>query len=210
MQIDETVLVGKAREGDSEAFFGLVSLYASRIFRLARYLTKSDADAEGVLQETFLQAHDRLDDIEGELSFRKLVIQIAVDQASLIQSQSETRKRLLLSDAIDGVDGSGAKQVYLWDQIGEQLSSEGMEKILESAIQNLDLTSRKVFVLRDIEDLPTEEASKIAGLTVAVFKSSLLGARLRLREHLGRLMRQYAEMIVAGTKYPDFAVPRST
>jgi RNA polymerase sigma-70 factor (ECF subfamily) len=208
MQIDETFLVRQAREGDSEAFFQLVSLHDSRVLRLARYLTKSDADAEGVLQGTFLQAYDRLDQIDGQLSFRKLVTEIAVSQASLIQSQSETQKRLPLSEAIHGVDGSSAKDLRHWDQTME-LPRQEIEKILESAIQNLELNARKVFVLRDIEDLSIEDASRIVGLTVAAFKSSLLRARLRLREELSRLLRQYAEMILAGTKYLDFAVPRS-
>jgi len=209
MQFDETVLVGQAREGDSEAFFRLVSLHDSRVFRLARYLTKSDADAEEVLQRTFFQAYDRLDQIDGQLSFRRLVTEIAVDQASLIQSQSETKKRLPLSETIHDVDGSSAKDRH-WDQTMEQLPRQTIEKILESAIQNLELNARKVFVLRDIEDLSIEDASRIVGLTVAAFKSSLLRARLRLREELSRLLRQYAEMILAGTKYLDFAVPRST
>jgi RNA polymerase sigma-70 factor (ECF subfamily) len=139
-----------------------------------------------------------------------LVTEIAVDQASLIQSQSETQQRLLPSDAIDGVDRSSAKDLRHFDQTMEQLPRHKIEKILESALQNLDPTSRKVFVLRDIEDLPTEEASRIVGLTVAPFKRILLRARLRLREELSRLLRQNEEMILAGTKYLDFAVPRST
>jgi RNA polymerase sigma-70 factor (ECF subfamily) len=212
MITDETVLVDQARQGDAGAFLRLVRLYDRRIFCLGRYVTESDEAAEGVLQGTFLQAYDRLHQIEGELNFRKLAIQIAVGQESRNQSQTVMQKTSPPDDAIDGVECGGAKEVYLWDEIRERLSTKELEKLLESAIRNLDLTSRKVFLLHDIENLSLEEASRIVGLSISTFKSSLLRARLRLRDHLARLLRQYAKICgpQKNNKCVEFAVPHST
>jgi RNA polymerase sigma-70 factor, ECF subfamily len=185
MFTDENASVDHAREGDSGAFLRLVWLYDRQIFRLARYLTESDADAEYVLLETFFQASDRLGQVEGGWNFRKLIIQIAVHQASLIHSQTETRKGALLNEVIDFAERSSADALYLWDEnFRERFSSGEMEKILESAIRKLDLLARQAFVLREIEGLSIEDASRIVGLPVPDFKNSLLRARLRLPEHL--------------------------
>jgi RNA polymerase sigma-70 factor (ECF subfamily) len=209
---DETLLVDQARQGDTGAFLRLVGIYDRRIFRVARYFTESDESAEGVLQGTFLQAYDRLGRIEGELNFRTLVIQIAVGQVSLRQNQKVLQKTPHLNDAIERVECGGADEVYLWDEILERLSTKELEKVLESAIRNLDLTSRKVFLLRDIENLSLEEASRIVGLSISAFKSSLLRARLRLRDHLARLLRQSAKNLWGpkNNERVDFAVPHSS
>jgi DNA-directed RNA polymerase specialized sigma24 family protein len=116
MFTDENASVDHAREGDSGAFLRLVCLlYDQRIFRLARYLTESDAAAEQVVVDTFLQASERLGQIEGESNFRKLIIQIAVNQASLINNQTETRKRAPLNEVIDFAERS-ANAVYLCEE----------------------------------------------------------------------------------------------
>ena len=190
MLTDETALVNDAREGDSGAFLRLVWLYDRQIFRLARYLTESDADAEFVLLETFFQASERLSQIEGGGNFRKLIIQIAVHEASLIYTQTETRKGALLNEVIDFAERSSADAPYPWEEnLREQFSSGEMEKIRESAIRKLDPLARQAFVLREIEGLSIEDASRIVGLPVPAFKESLLRARLRLPEHLACQMK---------------------
>lgn len=191
MLTDEKALANHAREGDSGAFLRLVCLlYDPRIFRLARYLTESDAAAEQVVVDTFLQASEPLGQIEGESNFRKMIIQIAVNQASLINNQTETRKGDPFNEFIDFAERSRANAVYLCEEnFREQFSSGEMERILESAIRKLDLPARKAFVLREIEGLSIEDASRIAGLPVPAFKDSLLRALLRLPEHLACQMK---------------------
>jgi len=206
MFTDENASVDHAREGDSGAFLRLVCLlYDQRILRLARYLTESDAAAEQVVVDTFLQASGRLGQIERESNFRKVIIQIAVNQASLINNQAETRKGAPLDELIDFAERS-ANAVYLCEEnFRERFSSGEMERILESAIRKLDLPARKAFVLREIEGLSIEDASKIAGLPVPAFKDSLLRALLRLPEHLAFQMKSKLEPRGSG-EHPTNAV----
>jgi RNA polymerase sigma-70 factor (ECF subfamily) len=65
-----------------------------------------------------------------------------------------------------------------------------LNSILSSAIAELEPIFRTVFVLRDVEQLSTEETAEALGISVPAVKSRLLRARLRLREKLGRHFAQ--------------------
>jgi RNA polymerase sigma-70 factor (ECF subfamily) len=65
-----------------------------------------------------------------------------------------------------------------------------MREILSSVIDELEPEYRTVFVLRDIEELSTEETADVVGISVPAVKSRLLRARLKLREKLNRYFRQ--------------------
>jgi RNA polymerase sigma-70 factor, ECF subfamily len=65
-----------------------------------------------------------------------------------------------------------------------------MRAILNGAIDQLSPDFRVVFVLRDIEDLSTEETASTLGISEAAVKSRLLRARLRLRQKLDRYFRK--------------------
>src|ERR1041384_6841383 len=62
--------------------------------------------------------------------------------------------------------------------------------ILDPAIQSLEPPYRSVFVLRDIDELSTEETAEALGLSVPAVKRRLLRARLQLREKLTRFFKR--------------------
>src|SRR5205085_2809855 len=78
---DEEVLVTQAREGDTQAFTTLVRRYEGKIFRLAMHVTQNREDAEDVLQETFMNAYEHLDQFKGDSKFYTWIVRIAVNQA---------------------------------------------------------------------------------------------------------------------------------
>jgi RNA polymerase sigma-70 factor (ECF subfamily) len=65
-----------------------------------------------------------------------------------------------------------------------------MREILSSVIDELEPEYRTVFVLRDIEELSTEETADAVGISVPAVKSRLLRARLKLRQKLNRYFQQ--------------------
>ena len=83
------------------------------------------------------------------------------------------------------------REIAAWGEDPEQqLSREELGGILDSAIQSLEPLYRSVFVLRDIEELSTEETAEALGLSVPAVKSRLLRARLQLREKLTRFFKR--------------------
>ena len=72
----------------------------------------------------------------------------------------------------------------------ERYQQVQMQEILSEAIDKLEPDFRSVFVLRDVEELSTEETAKLLGLSITATKSRLLRARLKLRQRLNRYFRE--------------------
>jgi RNA polymerase sigma-70 factor (ECF subfamily) len=189
--IDEAILVTQSRAGDTAAFGELVRRYEGKIFRLAQHVTQNREDAEDVLQETFMKAYEHLDQFKGDSKFYTWIVRIAVNQALMKLRRRKTDKSVSLDETIDTGEDTVTREIAAWDESPEQqFSREELGGILDSAIQSLEPPYRSVFVLRDIDELSTEETAEALGLSVPAVKSRLLRARLQLREKLTRFFRR--------------------
>jgi len=192
--IDESSLVAQSREGNTSAFAELVRRYEGKIFRLAQHVTQNREDAEDVLQETFMKAYEHLDQFQGNSKFYTWIVRIAVNQALMKLRRRKTGKTVSLDETIDTGEDTVVREIATWDENPEQrFSREEMGEILDSAIQSLEPPYRSVFVLRDIEELSTEETAEALGLSIPAVKSRLLRARLQLREKLTRQFKRKGE-----------------
>jgi RNA polymerase sigma-70 factor (ECF subfamily) len=188
---DETTLVTQAREGDNRAFSALVKRYEAKIFRLAQHITQNREDAEDVLQETFLKAYEHLDQFQGNSKFYTWIVRIAVNQALMKLRRRKTDKSVSLDETIDTGEDTVTREVAAWDEDPEQqFSREELGEILDTSIQSLAPSYRSVFLLRDVDDLSTEETAEALGISVPAVKSRLLRARLQLREKLTRYFKR--------------------
>lgn len=188
---DEAPFVAQARKGDDRAFAELVKRYEAKIFRLAQHITQNREDAEDVLQETFLRAYEHLDQFQGNSKFYTWIVRIAVNQALMKLRRRRTDKSVSLDESIDTGEDTVTREIAAWDEDPEQrFSREELGEILDSAIQTLAPTYRSVFLLRDVDDLSTEETAEALGLSVPAVKSRLLRARLQLREKLTRYFKR--------------------
>src|SRR6476660_4555302 len=188
---DEAAIVAQARLGDAKAFSELLRRYEGKIFRLALHITQNREDAEDVLQEAFLKAYEHLDQFQGQSKFYTWIVRIAVNQALMKLRRRKTDKSVSLDETIDTGEDTVVREIAAWGEDPEQqLSREELGGILDSAIQSLEPLYRSVFVLRDIEELSTEETAEALGLSVPAVKSRLLRARLQLREKLTRFFKR--------------------
>src|SRR5262245_24747286 len=79
LEPEDEVLAHRAAQGDESAFEALVTRFQGRVYRLVRRLTRSDGDAEDVLQETFLQAYRGLHAFRSEARFSTWLYRIATN-----------------------------------------------------------------------------------------------------------------------------------
>ena len=188
---DETFLVAQSREGDTAAFGELVRRYEGKIFRLAQHVTQNREDAEDVLQETFMKSYEHLDQFQGNSKFYTWIVRIAVNQALMKLRRRKTDKSVSLDETIDTGEDTMVREIAAWDEDPEQqFSRDELGGILDTAVQSLEPPYRSVFVLRDIDELSTEETAEALGLSVPAVKSRLLRARLQLRERLTRYFKR--------------------
>src|SRR5690242_2313611 len=188
---DEAAIVAQARQGDAKAFSELLHRYEGKIFRLALHITQNREDAEDVLQETFLKAYEHLDQFQGNSKFYTWIVRIAVNQALMKLRRRKTDKSVSLDEQIDTGEDTVVREIAAWGEDPEQrFSREELGDILDTAVQSLEPPYRSVFVLRDIEELSTEETAEALELSVPAVKSRLLRARLQLREKLTRYFKR--------------------
>jgi RNA polymerase sigma-70 factor (ECF subfamily) len=80
-QVPDVELVRKAQAGDAAAFAELVGRHQRQLYRLALRMTGSEADAQEVLQEAFLNAYQKLPNFRGEAQFSSWLYRIAANSA---------------------------------------------------------------------------------------------------------------------------------
>ena len=191
LQPDESVLVEKAKAGDQQAFTDLVARYQRKIYRLAKNITRNDEDAEDVLQEAFLKAYEHLDGFEGNSKFYTWLVRIAVNEALMKLRKRRGDREVSLDEPVGLGEEEVKREIAVWEDNPEQrYSREEMHEILNEAVEGLKEDFRTVFVLRDIEEMSTEETAEALKISIPAVKSRLLRARLALREKLTRKFRR--------------------
>jgi RNA polymerase sigma-70 factor (ECF subfamily) len=194
----DAALVARAQGGDSTAFEELIGRYERKVFRLAKNITNNQHDAEDVLQDTFLKAYSHLDGFQGNSKFYTWLVRIAVNEALMKLRKRKSDRTVSMDDEIDTGEDSIVREIAVWEDDPEQrYSHEEIKSILEEAVAGLRPTFRTVFVLRDIEELSTEETARILDLSVPAVKSRLLRARLQLREKLTRFFKRKGDDVFA-------------
>ena len=197
-EVDESQLVSKARAGDPDAFNELVNRYERKIFRLAKHITQNDEDAEDVLQETFLKAYEHLVDFQEKSKFYTWIVRIAVNESLMKLRKRKGDRTVPLDEPLDTGEDTVIREIAVWEENPEQrYSREELGEILDEAVQSLRPAFRTVFVLRDIEELSTEETAEALDISVPAVKSRLLRARLQLREKLTRFFKRKGDDVFA-------------
>jgi RNA polymerase sigma-70 factor (ECF subfamily) len=198
---EELQLVEKARRGDVAAFGELITKYERRVYRMARQITQNDEDAEDVLQEACLKAFEHIDSFQGQSKFYTWLTRIAVNESLMKLRKRKSDRTVSLDENIETDEEPIVREIAVWDDTPElRYSQEEMRQILEKAVDSLKPIFRTVFILRDVEELSTEETAEVLGLSIAAVKSRLLRARLQLRERLTRVFKRKGEQILGFAK----------
>jgi len=187
---DEHVLVAAAKRGDAAAFEELVNRYEGKIYRLTMNITRNREDAEDAMQEAFLKSYSHLKDFQEDSRFYTWLVRIAANEA-LMRLRKRRPNQVSLDEPIEGDDDLMPREIEDWGPSPEQrFAQTEMREILAEVIDKLEPDFRVVFVLRDIEELSTEETAQTLGISIPAVKSRLLRARLKLRQKLNRYFRQ--------------------
>jgi RNA polymerase sigma-70 factor (ECF subfamily) len=187
---DEHELVAAAKSGDVTAFEELVSRYERKIFRLTMNITRNREDAEDAMQDAFLKSYSHLKAFQGDSRFYTWLVRIAANEA-LMRLRKRRPNQFSLDEPIEGDEDLMPRELQDWGPGPEQrFAQTEMREILSGVIEELEPDYRIVFVLRDIEELSTEETAASLGISIPAVKSRLLRARLKLREKLNRYFQQ--------------------
>ena len=189
---NEAMLLAEARAGKADAFITLLNQYSSRVYRLALQITDNHEDAEDVLQEVSLKAYANLGEFRGDSRFYTWVVRITVNEALTKLRRRRTERQVSLDEPIETDDNDFMpREIESWgDNPEDCYATSELQKLLAEAMEKLEPPCRLVFVLRDIEQISTEETAQLLGLPIPTVKSRLMRARLKMRERLNRHFRK--------------------
>lgn len=184
-------LVELAKTGDNGAFPELVKRYSRRILRVARNITNNDEKSEDVLQETFMKAYTHLDGFQGDSKFYTWLVRIAMNESLVKLRKRKTGRVVSLDEELSTGEDTITREIAVWEGNPEdRYYQEELRELLDTTIASLPGGFRTVFVLRDVEELSTEETADMFGLSIPAVKSRLLRVRLQLREKLTRVFKR--------------------
>ncbi len=176
-------VVSRAQAGDLVAFEILVERHTQRIYRTLIGLLGNPDDAKDALQDTFLKAFQNLGRFERRAKFATWLVSIASNTG--LQRLRDRKQFESLDDDGSDQEEFRPKQVRAWGDDPEEMYSKIQQRdLLERAISRLPAKYRVVVLLRDVQQLPTEDAAAALALSVPALKARLLRGRLMLRETL--------------------------
>jgi RNA polymerase sigma-70 factor (ECF subfamily) len=176
-------VVAQACSGDTEAFRSLVERHSRYVFNVAFRLTGSAADAEDVVQTTFLRAYQQLSRFEARADFRTWLHRITVNcSIDLIRSRRHREighdpEALEFESAATGDHGvtAGPERLVLSAEIRDRVSA---------SMAQLSPSERLAFTLRHVEGLPIRDVAMRMGLKTEAAKNSIFRAVKKMRTAL--------------------------
>jgi RNA polymerase sigma-70 factor, ECF subfamily len=189
--LDDRALVERACKRDGAAVRLIMQRYNRRLYRVARSVLHDDAEAEDVVQETYVRAFTHLDGFRGEAQPSTWLTRIALNEA--LGRLRRRRTTVGLKD-IDAINDQGEARVIYFPSARQDSDPEAavaraqVRRLLERAVDELPNSFRMVFVLRDIEEMSTEEAASHLGIRPETVKTRLHRARRLLRQSLDKTL----------------------
>src|SRR5688572_15804351 len=184
----ERELIGRMQSGDALPISDLSSAYGPRIHQLAFRYMKNWEDAEEVTQDVLMKVVRKIDAFRGDAALSSWIYRITFNTA---MSRLRTGKAGRAAEhqrhdpSSDELSGLIPQDPADWSSLADDhvLRREMRERLIK-ALTTLPEVYRTPVVLRDIQGLSTEEASRILHVKPQTLKSRLHRGRLILRQAL--------------------------
>jgi len=185
MTIEGRELIDGIRSGDPDAQRRVVEAYLPQIIRVSRAAGLDGSMAEDVAQNTFLTFFEKAATFEGRSQVRTWLFGIAYRK---IQEARRKGRRETPTDEIEAIVDRRFDERGEWanppQEIERILESAEIGEAIDGCLESVPTQQRMAFVLREVEEMASEEICKILGVTRTNLGVLFFRARNRLRECL--------------------------
>jgi len=175
-------LIDRTLAGDGGAFGILVERFQRKIFRVAFAIVRDEMEADGVTQDTFVQAYTNLAKFQGRSEFETWLTRIAINK-----SRDTLRRRRFVS--LFTVNDNNDEE-YVIEPVDtrpdpeRQLASVQLRAAIERAERSLSAQQKTIFRLRHYENLSLEDIAQHLGLRAGTARAHLFRAIHKIRKEL--------------------------
>jgi len=181
----DQLLVERVQRGDKKAFELLVSKYQRKLMRLVSRLVHDQAEAEDVVQESFIKAYRALANFRGESAFYTWLYRIGVNTAKnhLVTQgrRAPTSTDADIEEAETFVDADGLRDINTPESL---LASKQIAETVNAAMLALPEELRSAITLREIEGLSYDEIAEVMLCPIGTVRSRIFRAREAIAEKL--------------------------
>jgi RNA polymerase sigma factor (sigma-70 family) len=189
-EIDENVLVRRARQGDLSAYDGLVRRYQERIYSTVYHMTANHEDANDLAQEAFIKAFQALKSFKGGSSFYTWVYRIAVNKTINFLKQRRHRLQMSLDDLDLNAEHDPDLVALISDRTPRrEIALNELQEKLNAAMLKLSEPHRLVVTLHDVQGLSHEAIADIMDCNIGTVRSRLFYARQQLQAYLSDYLK---------------------
>jgi RNA polymerase sigma-70 factor (ECF subfamily) len=190
------VLLTRLRAGSEDAFTDLVRMNTGRLLAVARRMLRQEQEAQDAVQEAFICAFRALSGFEGQCRLSTWLHRITVNACLMRLRRTQRKPEQSIDDLLPTfrTDGHTVEQFRHWDDSAlTRLEKHEMRALVRSCIDRLPETYRTALLLRDIEEMDSDEAAALLGITPNALKIRVHRARQALRTLLDPLVRSTGE-----------------
>ena len=165
------VQLDSVRRGEESALRDVIKEHSSLVYGVALSITRSEADAEDVVQEVFIGLPEALRRFDGR-NFAGWLSVVAKRRALMVARARNRREE---------------KEMMFSEATSRLVKDQTLNRIaIEQALAGLLATFRDVFVMKEVQGLSHREIAEVLGITVSLSQIRLHRARKALRKVLGR------------------------
>ena len=190
---EEAALARDLIAGKPGAFDRFVEVFRSKIFHYAYMMCGQREDAEEVAQDTLLKVFSNFGQLREPERVKPWVFRIARNECLMRRRKSvfAPAQELSLDDFLPHQDQDDGRRLEIadWSALpDDQALRAELKDIVHAAIEKLPEIYRAIILLRDIEELSTEEAAEVLDISLEAVKTRLHRARLAVRQKLDEYM----------------------
>lgn len=179
-------LIAGFKRGDKSAFETIILEYQDRIYSLCLYMLGNKHDAEDAAQDTFIKAHQGLNNFRPEAALYTWLYRIAMNTCI------DHKRRPFFESIFRRSDTGEEMVINLPSELPspeKEYESRQIQVALQKALGKLSPILRAVIVLKEIEGLSYEEMANTLDVSIGTIKSRIS----RARDELKILLKDFTE-----------------
>ncbi|HUP62029.1 MAG TPA: RNA polymerase sigma factor [Thermoanaerobaculia bacterium] len=187
VEIDDRQLVQTIREGDAEAFETLVRRKTTKVYALCYRIIGNAEDAKDISQLVFIKLWENLEKYDPQYTFDTWLYRMVTNVAIDFMRNKQSRDNAVNSNLRLVRTSAEAEQ-------GVIVQRKEVESVFENVSAVLSPKQKTIFVMNQMEDLPSAEIAKILGCRESTVRNHLFNARKLMQQQLQQRYPEYAQL----------------
>jgi len=184
---DDRQLVETIRGGDTEAFETLVRRKTTKVYALCYRVIGNPEDAKDISQLVFLKLWENLEKYDAQYAFDTWLYRMVTNVAIDFMRNKQSRDNAVNSNLRLVRTSTEAEQTVI-------VQRKEVEKLFNEISSVLSPKQKTIFVMNQMEDLPSAEIARILGCRESTVRNHLFNARKLMQQQLQKRYPEYAQL----------------